>query len=140
MLFIYMYIDRETPLCTQWFCSKLLWSGLVKNPCPEPLSPMLKILEPSCNQILNLGNINIIMTQYYSILNVNYCVSIPKYSTTYNITPTPVALTCISLPFLFLEVAKVKIPQKFHSSFFQMLKSNDSVENKCSAKEVLSSH
>lgn len=39
-----------------------------------------------------------------------------------------------------LEVAKVKIPQKFQSSFFQMLKSNDSVENKCSAKEVLSSH
>lgn len=112
----------------------------MKNPCPEPLSPMLKILEPSCNQILNLGNINIIMTQYYSILKVNYRVSIPKYSTTYNVTPTPVALTRISLPFLFLEVAKVKIPQKFQSSFFQMLKSNDSVENKCSAKEVLSSH
>lgn len=48
--------------------------------------------------------------------------------------------TRIYLPFLFLEVAKVKIPQKFQSSFFQMLKSNDSVENKCSAKEVLSSH
>ena len=89
---MYMYIDRETPLCTQWFCSKLLCSGLVKNPCPEPLSPMLEILEPSCNQILNLGNINIIMTQYYSILKVNYRVSIPKYSTTYNVTPTPVAL------------------------------------------------
>ena len=85
---------------------------------------------------LNLGNINIIMTQYYSILKVNYRVSIPKYSTTYNVTPTPVPLTCISLPFLFPKVAKVKIPQKFQlSSFCQMLKSNDIVENKCTAKE-----
>lgn len=111
----------------------------MKNPSPEPLSPMLKILEPSCNQILNLGNINIIMTQYYSILKVNYRVSIPKYSTTYNVTPTPVPLTCISLPFLFPKVAEVKIPQKFQlSSFCQMLKSNDTVENKCTAKEVYS--
>lgn len=79
------------------------------------------------------------MTQYYSILKVNYRVSIPKYSTTYNVTPTPVPLTCISLPFLFPKVAKVKIPQKFQlSSFCQMLKSNDTVENKCTAKEVYS--
>lgn len=116
----------------------------MKNPSPEPLSPMIKILEPSCNQILNLGNmvsfLNIIMTQYYSILRVNYRVSIPKYGTTYNVTPTPVALTCISLSFLFPEVAKVKITQKFQSSFCQMLKSNDTVENKCTVKEVLSPH
>ena len=52
------------------------------NPSLEPLSPMVKILEPSCNRIFNLGNIvsvcNIIMTQYYITLKVNYCISIVK--------------------------------------------------------------
>lgn len=80
---------------------------------------------------------NIIMTRYCITLKVNYCISILKYSTTNNINWTPVGLTrYYCLPFLFPEVAVVIIPQNFQILFCEMLKSNDSVESKCTAKEV----
>ena len=44
------------------------------SPCPEPMSPKLKMLAPLCNQRVNLETDA--KTLYYSLLKLKYSLSI----------------------------------------------------------------